>query len=82
MNQTECGVRSADPISTCENKRDGLPLSYRRRPVSRQARLDWIPAFQSVRESKLWQGGRPRPPRQYYANSYNLRMALKPGGGI
>jgi len=38
--------------------------------------------FHSVRESKLWQGGRPRPPRQYYANSYNLRMALKPGGGI
>jgi len=32
-------------VSTCKNKRYELSLSYWHRPVSRQARLDWILAF-------------------------------------
>ena len=53
------------PVSACENRRYGL-LSYRRRPVSRQARLAWIPAF----------AGMTRRPRRYCANIYNLMLAL------
>jgi hypothetical protein len=53
----ECRVRIADLEPVCENRRSKLTLSYRRRPVSRQTRLDWIPAFAGMTSNRNWLTG-------------------------